>query len=531
VGEVRPARRPRTSDPGATAGVGDVDGQDDSVERGPSPSGEGAPSLDEADVVGSEESADPPGAEPATGATEVSETGTISRMFGSRQFFRLWLGMVVSAMGDWLGFLAIADLAARLGGEESGALAVGFVFMARVLPGLFFGPVVGVFVDRWDRKRVMVVCDLGRALVLFSLPFVNSVIGLIIASLVLEVLTLSWQPAKEASVPNLVPASRLASANSLSIVAAYGTFPLAAAAFAVLAKVSESIEGGWFAAMMRMDQASSLGFYVDAVTFLVSAFVIWSLTLPVRRRRKAPVDSLEMGGLAMAWRDLKEGWSFIASTPVVRAVNIGLATALIGGGMLVPLGKIFIDRVLGAGSAGFGLFLTVLGLGVATGVIVVSATQRRLPKTRVFTAVVFGSGVCLFGAASTTTLTPAAVFIFGLGVCAGTAYVVGFTLLHENVDDDLRGRIFSALNTLVRVCLITAFAVGPFLTQALDRLSLRLFDDSRATVLGLEIYVPGIRITLWLAAIIMIIAGVLAARALGREPGPAETDGSEVVHR
>ena len=122
----------------------------------------------------------------------------VTRIFGSRAFFRLWLAMFASATGDWLGFLAIADLAARLGGESSGALAVGFVFMARMLPGLFFGAVVGVAVDRFDRKRVMVTCDVGRAAVLLALPFVDTVPGLIVASLVLELLTLAWQPAKEA---------------------------------------------------------------------------------------------------------------------------------------------------------------------------------------------------------------------------------------------------------------------------------------------------------------------------------------------
>lgn len=462
--------------------------------------------------------------------TEHEANGLIVRLFASPQFFRLWLGMVASATGDWLGFLAIADLAARLGGESSGALAVGFVFMARILPGLLFGPVVGVLVDRWDRKRVMIVCDLGRAVVLVSLPFVDSVPGLIVASLVLEVLTLAWQPAKEASVPNLVPHDKLATANSLSVIAGYGTFPLAAALFAVLAKLGEGVRGGGLADALRMGQEGSLGFYVDAFTFVISATVIASLVLPPRpsHRRDAELAAARGGsapsaGLASAWADLKEGWAFIASNPVVRAVNIGLATGLIGGGMLVPLGKIFIDQVLGAGSAGFGLFLTVLGFGVAAGVVVVSIFQNKLPKERVFTGVVLLSGVCLFGATSTTTLTPAAILIFGLGVCAGTAYVIGFTLLHENVEDDLRGRIFSALNTLVRLCLVLSFAVGPFLTQAFDGLSSRLSDDQKVSVLGLQIFVPGIRITLWLASIIMVIAGVLAARSL-RQPHPTTAD-------
>jgi dTMP kinase len=457
-------------------------------------------------------------------AAEMTGDNVVVRLFGSTQFFRLWLGMVCSSLGDWLGFLAIADLAARLGGESSGALAVGFVFMARMLPGLLFGAVVGVMVDRFDRKRVMVLCDIGRALVLLSLPFVDSVLGLIVASLFLELLTLAWQPAKEASVPNLVPQGQLATANSLSIVAAYGTFPLAAALFTVLAAVGQST-GGSVADALRFGQEGTLGFYVDSLTFLISAAVISTLALPrVAKRRSKPVDAGVGAGLRMAWVDLKEGWAFIATNPVVRAVNVGLATGLIGGGMLVPLGKIFIDRVLGAGSAGFGLFLTVLGLGVAGGVMIVSVAQQRLPKAKVFAGAVLVSGLCLFAATSTTSLTPAAVLIFGLGVCAGTAYVLGFTLLHESVGDELRGRIFSALNTLVRLCLVSAFAIGPFLTQALDRLSAALFEGSRVRIGGFHIDVPGIRLTMWLAASIMIVAGVLAARSIGWHRSDEATD-------
>ena len=259
-------------------------------------------------------------------------------MCSSDLFFRLWLAMFASATGDWLGFLAIADLAARLGGESSGALAVGFVFMARMLPGLFFGAVVGVAVDRFDRKRVMVTCDVGRAAVLLALPFVDTVPGLIVASLVLELLTLAWQPAKEATVPNLVPSSHLASANSLSIAAGYGTFPLAAAVFAVLAKIGEAADGS-VATALRFGQEGTLGFYLDSLTFLISASIIWRLAIAHHRRRDGQVRSGPRVNLATAWKDLTEGWSFIATNPTVRAVNVGLATGLIGGGMLVPLGK------------------------------------------------------------------------------------------------------------------------------------------------------------------------------------------------
>ena len=122
-------------------------------------------------------------------------------------------------------------------------------------------------------------------------------------------------------------------------------------------------------------------------------------------------------------------------------------------------------------------------------------------------------GASLILAASMSTLALASLFVAVLGVCAGCVYVLGFTLLHESVDDDLRGRIFSALYTLVRFCVLIAFAVGPFLSDLLDKLSHRVVDREISTVGAVHIAVPGVRLTLWLAGLIIIGAGVLAVRS------------------
>ncbi|GIT46731.1 MAG: hypothetical protein Ct9H300mP12_13160 [Acidimicrobiales bacterium] len=147
---------------------------------------------------------------------------------------------MVSATGDWLGLLAISILAIRVGVGNEGA-ALSLVLAARIVPGFFFGPVAGVLVDRWDRKRTMVTCDVGRALVMLALPFVDTLIGLFLASLLLEAFTMLWGPAKEASVPHVVPADQLATANSLSLVAAYGTFPFGAGLMALFGRLSTAL--------------------------------------------------------------------------------------------------------------------------------------------------------------------------------------------------------------------------------------------------------------------------------------------------
>jgi dTMP kinase len=467
-------------------------------------------------------SEDQPPGEPAA-EDAVEEEGEKQdfrlRMFGSLEFFRLWLTQVVSATGDWLGFLAIAALATRIGAGSPEA-AVGVVMAARIVPGFFLGAASGVVADRFDRKKVMVTCDIGRACVLVVLPFVDSVWGLVIASFVLEIFTLLWSPAKEASVPNLVPADHLTTANSLSLVAAYGTVPLAAGVFALLSKVAETLSGIHALDSLRTSQ-ESIAFYVDAVTFLFSAFMVSRLTLirAARRHDGATTedDADRRIDFAQAFREMKEGWQFIFINPVVRSVNIGLATGLIGGGMLVPLGPVFSIKVLGAGTAGFGLFIFFMGSGVALGVVLLSVFQKRLPKARVFTYSLLVGGASLLVAASMSSLGLAALFVTVLGMCAGSVYVLGFTLLHESVDDELRGRIFSALYILVRFCVLIAFAVGPLLSDVLDKLSNRLVHRE-ISLFGADIGVPGVRLTLWLAGLIIIGAGVLALRSLRLGP-------------
>src|SRR6266511_2027523 len=155
------------------------------------------------------------------------------RVFGTRSFFKLWVAQVVSSLGDWIGIIAILAIAARVSGG-SGA-AVSLVMVARVVPGFFLATVGGVIVDRFDRRRVMVACDFGRALLLVLLPFVDTLIGLVLISFALEILSLLWGPAKDASVANLVDNKQLTSANSLGLLASFVTFPLASLVFAVLA--------------------------------------------------------------------------------------------------------------------------------------------------------------------------------------------------------------------------------------------------------------------------------------------------------
>ena len=339
-----------------------------------------------------------------------------------------------------------------------------------------------------------------------SLPFLHTVWELFLASLLLEILSLLWTPAKEASVPNLVPKEQLTTANSLSLVAAYGTFPLAGVISAVLFKVAEWASRHYSGLHFLNLNKESVAIYADVASFFVSAALISTLTLQRPRPEKKREGRID---LSETIKDLREGWSFIGHSPVVRAVLLGLGTGLIGGGMVVPLGPTFSSKVLHGGDAGFTLLLTAMGKGVAIGVLGLSALQRRVPKERLFPWAVLGAGGALIAAASMSSLALALVFVAVMGIFAGGVYVMGFTLVQENVSDEIRGRVFATLYTIVRLCLVIALTVGPLLAAAIDKL-----DPGSVTIASFTIQLSGVRITLWLGGVIIIGAGLLAERVL-----------------
>jgi dTMP kinase len=448
--------------------------------------------------------------EPHDGPHDYDAGGRGPSLLGSKSFFRLWLAQVVSSLGDWIGLVAVLSITARIGGSSPEA-AIALVMSARMIPGFFLASLGGVLVDRWDRKKVMVFCDIGRGLTLATLPFVKTVWGLFLVSLVLELFTLLWSPAKEASVPNLVKVDKLPAANSFSLAAAYGTFPVGSAIFASLTKVSEWLgrDSGPLH-FLELNQ-ETLAIYVDVCTFLTSALIISSLTLT---RTKAP-RRRSIHPLTDAYNEVKEGWRFIGTSPVVRLVMVGLGVALIGGGMVAPLGPVFSSAVLHAGSAGFALMLTALGMGLAVGVVGLSVVQNRLPHERIFPLAVLGAGACMLAASSMSSLGLCLAFTAGMGVCAGAVYVLGFTILQENVEDELRGRIFAALYTLSRLCLLISLSLAPLLAGLLDKLSNSLLDR-QLNLLGFTVELPGVRLTLWIGATIILVAGTLAFRSQQR---------------
>jgi dTMP kinase len=419
----------------------------------------------------------------------------------SGPFSRLWKAGLISSTGDWVAILATLSLADDLAGGSGIVLAL----VSRILPGLFFAAVGGVIADRVNRKYAMVAVECGRAALVFSLVFARNITTLVLINLAMEGLTLVFQPARESSVPNLVGRNELVQANSLSLSAAYGTFPLGALLFLALAPWSPKVTLGG----LLPGTAEGLAFIVDSGTFLASAAIISTIplsghTLPERRRRKGRLN------LMAPLRDLRDGVVFVATHPRVRLVVGAMGVALAGGGIIIVIGKPFATDVLLAGSTGFPALLTAFGLGTALGIVLVTVFGARIVhKDVVFSLALLVTGASLAAAGLVKTLAGGAGWIGAMGFGTGSAYVLGFSHLHEQVADEVRGRTFAALFSLMRIGLLLSMMVALPLSRLFDEVIPGLLSEGMRVValLGGGLIFLGGLATLWRVRRILIALG------------------------
>ena len=162
-------------------------------------------------------------------------------------FRRLWYSTALSSLGDWLGLLATTALATSLAhGYKAQNYALGGVLVVKLLPAIVLGPLAGAFADRFDRRMTMVISDFVRFGLFLTIPLAHLVVDtrqtlvwLLVASFLIECVSLFWMPAKDASVPNLVRRDQIEAANQLSLITTYGLTPvLGAGLFSVLALIT-----------------------------------------------------------------------------------------------------------------------------------------------------------------------------------------------------------------------------------------------------------------------------------------------------
>ncbi|HEX3326947.1 MAG TPA: dTMP kinase [Actinomycetota bacterium] len=416
----------------------------------------------------------------------------------NRSFRRLFLAQCVSSLGDWVGVIAIAVFADHI----QGATGVGLVMTARVLPGFVVGPLAGVLADRFDRKRLMVVADLARACVIFSLPFFPNIVYLLVASMILESLTLIWGPAKDASLPNLVAHGQLTQANSLNLMAVYAPFPLASVVYLALSTLGRFVAHAVPVLKGVTGDPEALALWLDSMTFAFSALMVAGLAITSTRRQLGRID------LGDVKRDLIEGLRFVRDDRKVQPWLIGVGLTFMAAGGVFSLGPDFAKAVLGAGDRGFASVIGFLGTGMLIGLVAITPLTKKVQKDVIFSSSILLLGIGLITLASASSLSLALAVASALGFFAGTAYSTGYTLMQENTADYMRGRTFSAAYTVIRVGTLGGLGLFPFGARILSGV---LGANFRAGSYPL----PGSRLMLWAAGVVVIGGGLLSMRAIG----------------
>ena len=417
-------------------------------------------------------------------------------------FRKLWNSLVFSSLGDWLGLLATTALAQQLSGGSyaTANFAIAGVFIARLLPAVFLGPIAGVIADRLDRRKLMVTADILRAALYISIPIVHTYFWLYTAMILVECLTLFWSPAKEATVPNLVGKEKLESANQVSLLAAYGTAPIAAILFSLLTLFANAIESLF---PFNIGDSIDIALYVNAVSFVFAAITIWGLKeIPKGAAAKKAKDE---GVL----KSLHDGWKAVSQTKIVRGLVVGMIGAFFAAGAVIGLARTFVGD-LGGGDAAYGVLFGAVFTGLAIGIAFGPKIFAQFSRRRLFGASLTTAGFFLVLLALIPNLVMAVFTVIILGAFSGITWVTGFTMLGMEVKDEVRGRTFAFVQSLIRITLVAVLAVAPVIAAAFG---LRTYEFENSTI-----NFNGAQATILIAGVIAAIIGSISYHQMRDRP-------------
>jgi dTMP kinase len=347
-----------------------------------------------------------------------------------------------------------------------------------------------------DRKRIMILADLARAGLYATMPFLGKLWLIFLVSFVIECFSLLWTPARDASLPNLVPRRQLANANSLGLVTTYGTLPLGGLVFAFLA-------GGSGLVPALRDTPEALPLLLDGGTFLFSASMVSRIRFP----KQAPRTHGRLE-LSRVGRDILEGVRFLREDSLASAMTLGIVVAFSAVGAVLALGPIFATDTLGAGNTGWGILVTSFGAGMGIGMALSNKAADLIEREHVLVWSLVSAAATLWVLAAMPSIELATVMTVVLGVFCGSAWVSGYTLLQENVEDRFRGRTFGALTVLARLGLFLSLALFPVLAGIVGPREVFLGDQ--------RIDLSGTRVALWVAGAMVVAATEVTRRGLSR---------------
>lgn len=355
--------------------------------------------------------------------------GYVELLRRNREFRLLWLGQVVSQMGDWFDTIALYTIALNLTGSGR---AVSLILVARFVPSFVIGPLSGVVVDRFPRRTIMIASDLGRAVVVLGFLVVRrpEQMWIIYVLTVLQLaLSTFFEPARTAVVPSIVERRELVAANTVS-----------SATWSVMLTLGAAIGGlitGWF--------GTDAAFVLDSLTYLGSAALIAGIKFP---RRPAREKTKLTVWKALGITDTIEGIRYVRRRPRVFALLMVKSAWGTGGGILALL-AVFGEKVFPVGKSaatGIGILYAARGIGTAIGPMfarrVAGEGRKRMQQWIGLGFLLGGIFYIAFGSAANFVF---ALLVLGVAHMGGSIlWVFSTVLLQRTVEDRFRGRVFAA---------------------------------------------------------------------------------------
>ena len=348
-----------------------------------------------------------------------------------RNFSLLWFAGLISITGDWTLNVALPFYVYQMTGS---ALATGLMFMARTLPGVLFGSVAGVFVDRWDRKWTMVIVNLLATFLVLLLLTVKSTAWLWVVYLVAFIESSIMQffaPAEKALLPRLVAEKHLVSANSLSALNGSLGMLIGPAIGGALMGLTGLIS------VVLFDSASYL--IAGAMIFLIS----WSHHITAKKRETTNTFRTILD----IWRDWLDGLKLVRKNRPITTVFVAVIIAMLGEGIIQAL-LVLLVKLLKGGAMEFGWLLTLRGLGGLLGGLIFGRIGTFVRPHHIFPWTLVGMGSLFLVMVNYPVFIFALIILCLVGIFAVGANVTSTTLLQNGVSNNYLGRIFGLLGMI-----------------------------------------------------------------------------------
>lgn len=448
-----------------------------------------------------------------------------------RAFRRLWGVTYLCSVGDWLALLALAGFVTKLTENyQAQSFAFAGVVLTQLLPGLLFAPLGGILADRFDRRKVMVICDVLRCGLFVSIAVAGSPLWLFIGNFLIGCCALVWIPSKDSAVPNLLRRpDQVETANQLGLVMTYGIAVISGAGlYAAITGITTNLN-------LQPDPAglgiAKIILVINGLLYLTSAILVatripelslrdTALAEARKADEAAKKESGEKQGLLAMVRDAAR---FVRSTRLIRGLLVGMIGAFAAAGALVGSARMYADSLRGGESA-FGLLFVAMFIGLATGMAGSPKLAQRLPHNRLFGIAIVLAGLVLTLVALSPHLIVSLITVMMVGACAGAAFLTGVTIIGTQVEDAIRGRINAIYQSLMKIILAAAMAVTPLLVG--------LVQEHDINVWGRQMRIDGSRPVLLVAGLIAALVGVIAYRQMDdRRTEPIMADLLNAIRR